>query len=616
MSEDVTEAQERDEEELNLRDTWRRMVRVYGTILQMAWDVARGRLTALLACMVILGLTGATQALFGKFVIDAIGVAAATTAIRWGIAFLAVVVISTLVQDALALLQFDMGDRISQEVDHRLMKVVTGAPGLDHLERPEFADKIKLVRDHTYVPFAALANVNAIMYIVFGLGAAVLLLGFIHPLLILMPLVAVPSGMLQFKVMRKHFKRFDEVAPEDRLAQHYLDLATEIKSAKEVRLFGIGRELERRYKELTDGYIRKLFRDRLKRSAVGIASGAMYGTTLAIAIGFIGWLALQGRASLGDVYMGVVITRQAIGHVEMAATMVAWLAELSFVGERYLWMFDYTPEVKVLTPGDPVPPPLAVFHGITLEDVGFTYPGTEEKVLERVSLHIPAAGTVALVGENGAGKSTIVKLLSRFYDPTEGRIMVDGVDLRAMDPDDWREVLAASFQDFVKFQLVAQEAVGVGDLAAIEDLPRVTSASEFAGADRVIENLPRSFETQLGREFEEGIDLSDGEWQRVALARGAMRSSPVLVILDEPTAALDARAEHEVFERFARMARPDDAFHPITLLVSHRFSTVRMADLIVVLHEGRIEEFGSHEELLARGGRYSELFRLQASRYD
>jgi ATP-binding cassette subfamily B protein len=234
---------------------------------------------------------------------------------------------------------------------------------------------------------------------------------------------------------------------------------------------------------------------------------------------------------------------------------------------------------------------------------------------------------VALVGENGAGKTSLVKLLCRFYDPTEGRITVDGVDLRDMDLDGWRARTGAAFQDFVHFQLVASEAVGVGDLPAIEDLERVGASARQAGADRVIDRLPAGLSTQLGRWFEGGVELSEGEWQRVALARGLMRPAPALLVLDEPTASLDPRAEHEVFATFASMARrkadsvdvargtAGATGSPVTILVSHRFSTVRMADVIVVLHDGRIEEVGSHDQLLAAGGRYAQLFRLQASRY-
>ncbi|MCA1838886.1 MAG: ABC transporter ATP-binding protein [Actinomycetota bacterium] len=596
------------------RQTLKRMFKVYGTILNMAWVAAKSRSILLLACMVILGVSGAIRSLISKFVIDALKIHHFHAAVVAAIAFLVAMGLATIVQDLLGLMQFDMGDRISQEVDRRIMSIVMGVPGLDHLERPEFADKIKLVRDQSYVPFSALANVNALAYMVFGLVAALILLGSIHPLLLLMPVVAVPSSLLQFKTLRKHFAKFDETAPEDRLASHYMQLLTEDKSAKEVRLFGLRNLLVGRHKELTDRYIKKLYADRLKRSAVGVASGALYGATLAASIGFIGWLALRGKATFGEVVMGVAVARMVIGHVEMAASMFAWLAELSLVGERYLWMLEYEPDVQIREKVYPAPE--RIVRGITFDNVSFTYPGTDKTVLKGVSFFILAGSTVALVGENGAGKTSLVKLLCRFYDPTEGRIMVDDMDLRDLDLEDWRNRTGAGFQDFVRFQLLAREAVGVGDLGAIEDGAAVATAARMAGALSVINKLPHGADTQLGREFEDGVDLSEGEWQRVALARGAMRPTPILVVLDEPTASLDARAEHDVFERFAEMAAGRGANDPITLLVSHRFSTVRMAELIVVLNEGEIEQIGTHDELMAADARYAELFRLQASRYD
>jgi ATP-binding cassette subfamily B protein len=597
-----------------VKETVGRMWRVYGSILEMAWAVAKARSVALATCMFLIGLAGAVQGFLLGQVTDAL--AAPSRALTYGITFLAFVVTSRLLLEVLQLLQFDMGDRITQEVERRIMLIVAGSPGLDHLERSEFADKIKLVREQSYIPFSALASVNSLVYMFCGLTAALVLLGSIHPLLLLLPVIAVPSSIIQFRVFRKHFAKFDETAPEDRLASHYMSLLTTPESAKEVRLFGLGAELVARHKDVTEGYIRKLFRDRFKRSAIGIVIGAMHGLALAGSIGFIGWLALRGRASMGQVVMGVSVARMVIGHVEMATSTFAWLAELSLVGERYLWMLNYRSQVEVLPRDEIVPVPERIVDGIRIEDVSFAYPGTDKAILHNVNLFLPAASTIALVGENGAGKTTLVKLLCRFYDPVEGRILLDGVDLKRLDPEEWRERAGVAFQDFIKFQLIAREAVGVGDLGAVDNLARVGAATSFARADEVIERLPSGFDTQLGRTFEGGTDLSDGEWQRVALARGAMRQAPVMLILDEPTASLDARAEHEVFEKFAEMARPGKNHRPITLLVSHRFSTVRMADLIVVMDAGRVEDVGSHQELVSRGGRYAELFRLQASRYD
>ncbi|MDQ3898440.1 MAG: ABC transporter ATP-binding protein/permease [Actinomycetota bacterium] len=551
----------------------------------------------------------------GGDVVDALSSGNPGRAMAVGVLYLVLFGAGALVDDVAALLQSDLGERTSQAVEQRLMAVSSSAPGLEHLERPEFADKVKLVRDRSFLPYFAFTNLNSFSSIFFGLTASVVLLATVHPVLVLLPVIAAPGVALQFNAYRKHFARHDRTAPDERLAKHYLSLATEPAAAKEVRLFGLGSHLIERHRKLTDEYNGMLFRDQLHRAWAGVAAGGLYGAALAGAIGFVGWLALDRRASLGDVALVVQVAAMAVGQVQSAARQAAWLAELAFVGERYLWLLDYRPNVVVKPPGEAVAAPDRIEHGIALEHVSFTYPGTDEQVLSDLSLFIPAHTTVALVGENGAGKTSLVKLLCRFYDPTEGRITVDGVDLRDLDLEGWRARTGAAFQDFVHFQLVAQEAVGVGDLPAVDDLERVGASARQAGADQVIERLPAGLSTQLGRWFEGGVDLSEGEWQRVALARGLMRPTPALLVLDEPTASLDPRAEHEVFATFAGMARGNGPDSPITILVSHRFSTVRMAAMIVVLHDGRIDELGSHDELLAAGGRYAQLFRLQASRY-
>ncbi len=590
-------------------------MRVYRVILGLSFGAARGKAVALFVSAALFGMFGALTGLVTKLVVDALAGDDPGRVLGIGVGYLALVGAGALIEDFTSLLQSDLAERTSQAVEQELMAVSSSAAGLEHLERPEYADKVKLVQDRSYLPYFAFTNLNSFSSILFGLLAAVVLLGFVHPVLVLLPVVVAPGVILQFRNFRRHFTRHDTTALDERLAKHYLELATEPAAAKEVRLFGLGPHLIERHRKLTDAYNGMLFGDQLRRAWAGVAAGGLYGAGLAGAIGFVGWLALERRASLGDVALVVQVARMAIGQVQGAARSAAWLAELSFVGERYLWLLDYQPSVTRAPAEDAAPAPARITQGIALDHVSFTYPGTEEPVLTDVSLFIPAATTVALVGENGAGKTSLVKLLCRFYDPTVGRITVDGTDLRDLDLDDWRNRTGAAFQDFVHFQLVASEAVGVGDLPEIDDLERVGASARQAGADRVIDRLPGGLATQLGRWFEGGVDLSEGEWQRVALARGLMRPDPALLVLDEPTASLDPRAEHEVFATFAAMAagKVDDT--PITILVSHRFSTVRMADVIIVLHDGRIEEQGSHDELLAAGGRYAELFRLQASRY-
>jgi ATP-binding cassette subfamily B protein len=279
---------------------------------------------------------------------------------------------------------------------------------------------------------------------------------------------------------------------------------------------------------------------------------------------------------------------------------------------RLTWLEDYAAGIDASATQDA---PVRLTDGITFDHVSFSYPGTDRLVLDDVTLHLPAGKVVAVVGENGAGKSTLVKLLARMYAPTSGRITVDGADLAHIATDEWRACLAGAFQDFYRFELQAQQTVGVGDLPRVEDRPATQAAVDRAGAHDVIERLAYGLETQLGPSWDEGAEVSFGQWQKLALARGFMREAPLLLILDEPTAALDAETEHSLFERFAEAARTHIDTGRVTVLVSHRFSTVRMADIIVVMDGSQVAEVGTHEALMARNGQYAELFRIQAAAY-
>jgi len=319
----------------------------------------------------------------------------------------------------------------------------------------------------------------------------------------------------------------------------------------------------------------------------------------------------------------------------LSSYVAATVGEIGFLrgiwmdgSRRLAWLEDYAAAL-VATADLPVPDRLT--RGITLEHVSFAYPGTDRLVLDDVSVHLPAGSVVAVVGENGAGKSTLVKLLCKLYQPTSGRILVDGVDLARLPAEEWRARLAGAFQDFFRFEFRARQSVGLGDVSRLDDEPAVLAAVHRAGADDVIAKLAAGLDTQLGPTWPGGVEVSFGQWQKLALARGLMRDRPLLLVLDEPTAALDAETEQALFERYAAAVRAGEAGRAdeangadapsaaadgrISILVSHRFSTVRMADHIVVLHGARVVETGSHEELLAAGGSYAELYRIQAGAY-
>jgi ATP-binding cassette subfamily B protein len=581
-------------------------------------DFARGaglRMTFLaVAASLLAGAAAVSVSLWLKLILD--GAAGADLS---GVTALAVALAVTVSVQAsatsisvlyLARLQFACGVQLVC----RIMQAAGGSPGIEHYERPEYADRIALLKNQTNYISGFLPALGDGLALAGRVAITAVLLAGVHPALLLLPLLALPSVWAGTRAERLTNDANVATAEAGRLEAHLFGLATTASPAKEVRIFGLGPQLagrrQRAWDDITDVVARAQLRAGLMRTAgwLPFAGGYLAAVGLALAA------ANRGDATAGDVLLVMVLAGQVNGQVAQMLQLATRSATAVRVLGHLFWLEDHARDaIARTTPAEPAPVPADLSHGIDLHGVTFRYGGDD--VLRDVTLHLKAGSTVAIVGENGAGKTSLVKLLCRFYDPTAGRITVDGVDLRDLDLDSWRSHTGAAFQDFVHFQLVASEAVGVGDLPAIDDLERVGASARQAGADRVIERLPAGLATQLGRWFENGVDLSEGEWQRVALARGLMRPAPALLVLDEPTASLDPLAEHEVFATFASMARTGADEGPITILVSHRFSTVRMADLIVVLHDGRIEESGSHDELLAAGGRYAQLFRMQASRY-
>jgi ATP-binding cassette, subfamily B, bacterial len=495
-----------------------------------------------------------------------------------------------------------------------VMAAAVAPAGVEHLESPEYADRMETVRTNA----RSLGSLMDYLAVVAGgtvaLAGSAVVLARIQPLLLAPVAAAGALGLAHASTRRRSLAYMDESVPGQRLARRFVELGTSAGPAKEVRVLGLGGWVVRHHQELTDAVAQRMVAAEKGPVRLSAVAGAAQSLLLGVGVALVVREAAAGRASAGEVALGVVLllsTLELAGRMSMAVG--SDLSRNTHLARRYLWLLDYQP--PVVTPKDPQPVPAALSQGIVLEDVSFTYPGRQETALEGVSLHLAAGSTVALVGDNGAGKSTLVKLLCRFYDPTSGRVTVDGVDLSQLDLASWRAVTTGAFQDFVRFHVLAREAVGLGHLPSIDDPSRVAAAAAAGGAALFLEGLPLGFESQLGRQFDGGTELSEGQWQKVALSRGLMRVEPLLVVLDEPTAALDARAEHLLFERYAAEAAAARRRGAITVLVSHRFSTVRMADLIVVLDQGRIIEKGTHLELVAANGRYAELFGLQARGY-
>jgi ATP-binding cassette subfamily B protein len=502
-------------------------------------------------------------------------------------------------------------------LDGHIMGLTAGIPGLEHHERPEYLDQVELIRNERgYLanPFNPISwTIASIVQSASTLG---LLLG-VHPVLALLPLFGIGTAWASGRGEHRLVALMDRQAEGNRVLRHHYELATQPQSAKEVRIFGLTDELLRRRSDLFG--VLEQERRGLALQRVVLATGAwlVFAAGYVAAIWFTVRAATRGDATVGDVVLVLNIGSQIDQQLAELGENVAWFVRTHRAVRRLRWFTDYADRSHAsLRPASPTVAPARLVDGIRVEGVSFSYPGTDIPVLDGVDLHLPAGSTVAIVGENGAGKTTLVKLLCRFYEPTAGRILVDGVDLRSIPIDEWRLRASAGFQDFAMFQLFARETVALGDTSVDAEDRVVLGALRRAAAPEVIGELPDGLATQLGREFDGGVELSLGQWQKLALGRAMMRTEPLLLVLDEPTASLDAPTEHRLFERFHGAAREAAIERgAITVLISHRFSTVRMADVILVVDGGRIVEAGDHATLIQAGGLYAELYDLQARAY-
>ncbi|HEX4905582.1 MAG TPA: ABC transporter ATP-binding protein [Acidimicrobiales bacterium] len=513
-------------------------------------------------------------------------------------------------------LRFRLVELVGELVESELIDAMTGFTGLELHERPVHLDRLEVLRKQV----GNLSNsIGALMHNVSlwtGLASTVGVLVSVHPLLLVLPIAGIPALVVTARGTTRFEQALDDSSEQLRRADHLYLLATAAGPGKELRTFGLGREVVARHARfLREGYD-AVSRVQLRWGALAGVAWATQGLAQIGAIAFAAMLAIDGRASVGDVVLVATLVGALEGHLQELLGMVTWLFNTLRAAERYAAVVDAATTASDELPLEPAPVPAALQRGIELDGVSFRYPDTESETLRDVSLLLPAGATVAVVGENGAGKSTLVKLLGRFYEPTSGVIRVDGVDLRRFDAAAWRGRLSGAFQDHARFELIAREVVGVGDLERIDDEPSVVVALGRAGCGELPERLEDGLGTRLGRSFDDGIEPSGGQWQQLALGRALLRDQPLLLLLDEPTSALDPDAEHALFEGYAAAAREAARTSgAITLLVSHRFSTVRMADLIVVMEDGKVSQVGSHDELMAAGGLYAELFTMQARAY-
>jgi ATP-binding cassette subfamily B protein len=498
--------------------------------------------------------------------------------------------------------------------DERLIALANGSAGIEHQERPDYADKVVVLEREIQQIRNGLYAVLSLLSLILGIGLTGVMLMMVNPILLLLPLIAIPPLVTGQRAQAIEDRARQETASDLRLASHLFHMATGAGPAKELRVSRLADEIERRHDELWERASRKLWRAQAGASVLRAIGQLVFAAGYVAGILLVVNDAISGHRSVGDVVLAITLAAQVNQQVSFA---VGFLHDLGRIARAHV-LFDWLErQVAASSPqAADLPVPRRLADGIRLRDVSFRYPDTERLVLEGVNLHIPAGSTVAIVGENGAGKSTLVKLLCRFYEPTSGTISVDGLDLARMPVAAWRERVAASFQDFARFELVARQTVGVGSLAVM-DRPLVAEAAlDRAGACDMVSTLEEGLSTQLGKSYAGGMELSGGQWQKLALGRAMMREEPLVLVLDEPTAALDAEAEHILFERYAEGARRvGRGTGGITLLVSHRFSTVRMADLIVVVADGKVAEVGSHAQLVRQCGLYAEMYGIQAGAY-
>ena len=581
--------------------------------VQLVWDTNRALLFAAAALTLVGGLLPAAVAWVGARIVDAVVTAMHAPghdvhAVLRLVLFegLLVAVLSG-VQRGLSLCQALLRAQLGQRVNVMILEKALTLE-LQHYEDSEFYDKLtRARREASSRPLSlVMRTFGMVQNAISLLSFAVLLVHFSPWTVVVLLLAGVPAFIAETKFSGDAFRLFRWRSPETRMQMYLETVLAREDHAKEVRLFGLGARFLQRYRDI---FARLYGQDRalsIRRDSWGFLLGLLATITLYAAYAWIALAAVTGTITLGQMTMYLLLFRQG------QAAVAAMLAAVGGMYEDNLYLSTLYEYLET-----PVPPPAGNARrgprpeaGISFEHVGFTYPGASEPTLHDITLQLPPGSSLALVGENGSGKTTLIKLLTRLYAPTAGRICFEGLDLREWDEAALRERIGVIFQDFARYQMRVGENVGAGDEPHFEDQARWRAAAEKGRAAEFIDELPQGYETQLGKWFRDGRELSGGQWQKIALSRAFMRTGADVLVLDEPTASMDARAESEVFEHFRQLARSR-----ITILISHRFSTVRMADQIAVLERGRIVERGTHASLTAAGGHYAQLFALQARGY-
>ena len=596
------------------------LVRTLGATLRSAFTSDPRLAVTALSLTPIGWVTGALIGLWLKLLVDG-AVARDTTAI-------VVAVVALVANQGVAWAGSIVGRRLGQtfrekagvDLETQLIRASAGTNGVQHLERPEYVDKLDPLRKETWIVHWTLESFAETLGAVAQGAVTVVLLASIHPALLLLPAFGIPALLVGRAAGIRERNAEEAMGEQRRRQRHLVSLGTSSSPGKEIRVFA----LERRMLALSrDAWRREhALRTRVAWKGAGwqAAASAFFAVGFVGALTLVGQAVVAGEASVGDLALALVLAATMSSNLDLLVGMFHWLVGCLAVGARFLWLVDRARDedrhrAEIVTRGQENAVPVRLSTGIELRAVTFHYPGTDRTVLDKVSLTLPAGAVVALVGDNGAGKTTLVKLLCGMYEPSGGTILADGHDLRAMDLRAWRSRCTGAFQDHARFELTVRDAVALGALDRRDDPAAVDRALVAAGGGELAAVLPRGLDTQLGATWPGGTELSGGQWQKVSLARGLMREEPLLTVLDEPTASLDAPTEDALFSRYAAEARRRRGSNGVTLLVSHRFSTVRSADLIVVLADGGVAEQGTHAALMRGRGTYAQLYELQARGY-
>jgi ATP-binding cassette subfamily B protein len=582
-------------------------------LLRLIWRTSPTYTTINIAIRLLLSLSPLAMLYVAKEIIDEVIALSSGThqhtqqLWRWVGIELAIAITSDMLRRAVGLADTLLGMLFTNQSTVELMRHAA-LLDLYHFEEPAFYDKLEKARQQTNVRTALLSELllQAQGFISL-ISLAVGVIAFSHWLIVILIVAVLPSFIGETYFNRKRYSLYSWWTPQRRQLDYIRYVGASDQTAKEVKIFNLSDFLIARYDELSKIFYQHSAKLSVRTSIFGALFFLLGTLAYYSAYGMILWQAVQGAISIGQLTFlaGSFLRLRELLQEQM--NRLTSIASQAMYLQDYFEFFDIQPQIKAPENALRVNQPLQ--SGFVFENVGFRYPGSEKWAIRHVSFALRPGEKIALVGENGAGKTTLVKLLARLYDPTEGRILLDGKDLRDYDLTDLRENIGVIFQDFVRYSMTAAENIAIGSINDRENEPQIADAARKSLAEPLIERLPLRYQQMLGKRFSEGTDLSGGEWQKIAIARAYMRKAQLL-ILDEPTAALDARAEHEVFVRFSELMQGKAA-----VLISHRFSTVRMADRILYLEKGELKEIGTHEELLQLNGKYAELFHLQAKGY-